>query len=112
METGDKTEGTLRHQRDGDGREVGCSRACMGEPPPNSLGGEDSAGLWQRTGAIGEAGPAHLVDTFRVALQPRLRTGSPWLVNNSVCSHFLGFTLMMTGAFVGKGIFRAQVGNI
>ena len=32
------------------------------------LGGDHSAGLWQRTGGIGEGGPAHPDDTLRGAL--------------------------------------------
>jgi len=43
----------------------------MGEPPLNPLGGDHSPGPQQRTGAIGEGGPAHLDDTLRVALQSR-----------------------------------------
>ena len=39
---------------------------------------ETTAGPWQRTGAVGEGGPAHPDDTLRGALQPRWRTGSPW----------------------------------
>ena len=33
--------------------EVGCSGACVGEPPPEPLGGDHSAGPWQRTRADG-----------------------------------------------------------
>ena len=35
------------------------------------------AGPWQRTGAVGEGGPAHPDDTLRGVLQPRWKTGSP-----------------------------------
>ena len=31
-------------------------------------------------GAVGEGGPAHPDDILRGALQPRWRTGSPWLL--------------------------------
>ena len=31
----------------------------MGELPHNPLGGDHSAGPWQRRGAVGEGGPAH-----------------------------------------------------
>ena len=41
----------------------------------------DSAGPWQRTGAVGEGSPAHPDDTLRGALQPRWRTGTPWLLD-------------------------------
>ena len=37
----------------------GCNGACVREPPPNALGGDHSAGPWQRKGAVGEGGPAH-----------------------------------------------------
>ena len=53
----------------------------MGEPPPDPLGGDYSAGPWQRTGAVDEGGPAHPDDTLRGALQPRWKTGSPWLLD-------------------------------
>ena len=53
----------------------------MGESPCDRLGGDHSAGPWQRTGAVGEGGPAHPDDTLRGALQPRWRTGSPWLLD-------------------------------
>ena len=39
--------------------EVSCSGACVGEPPSGPLGGDYSAGPWQRTGAVGKGGPAH-----------------------------------------------------
>ena len=39
------------------------SGACVGEPPPDQLGGDIGAGPWQRTGAIGEGGPVHFDDT-------------------------------------------------
>ena len=44
------------------------------------LGGDHSTGPWQRTGAVGEEGPAHPDDTLRRVLQPGWRTGSPWLL--------------------------------
>ena len=81
METGDETEGTPRCLREGDDGEVSCSGACVGESPSDRLGGDHSAGPWQRTGAVGEGGPAHPDDTLRRALQPRWRTGSPWLLD-------------------------------
>ena len=31
----------------------------MGESPSDPLGGDHSAGPWQRTRAVGEGGPAH-----------------------------------------------------
>ena len=54
----------------------------MRESPSNRLGGDHSAGPWQRTRAVGEGGPAHPDDTLRGALQPRWRTGSPWLLDH------------------------------
>ena len=42
---------------------------------------ETSAGPWQRTGAVGEGGPAHPDDTLRGALQPGWRAGSPCLLD-------------------------------
>ena len=36
----------------------------MGESPSNRLGGDHSAGPWQRTGAVGEGGPTHPDDTL------------------------------------------------
>ena len=51
-ETGDETEGTPRCLREGDDGEASCSGACVGESPPNPLGGDHSAGPWQRTGAV------------------------------------------------------------
>ena len=53
----------------------------MGESPPDPLGGDHSAGSWQRTRAVGEGGPAHPDDNLRGALQPTRRTGSPWLLD-------------------------------
>ena len=53
----------------------------MGEPPPDQLGGDHSTGLWQKTGTVGEGGPAHPDDNCGVALQPGWRTGSPWLLD-------------------------------
>ena len=79
--TGDETEGTLRCLREGDDGEVSCSGECMGESPSDRLGGDHSAGPWQRTGAVGEGGPTHSDDTLRGALQPRWRTESPWLLD-------------------------------
>ena len=73
METGDKTEGTPRCLQEGDDGEVSYSRACMGESPPDPLGGDYSAGPWQRTGAVGEGGSAHPDDTLRGALQLSVR---------------------------------------
>ena len=52
------------------------------ESPPDPLGGDHSAGPWQRTEAVGEGCPAHPDDTLRRALQPRWRTGSPWLLDH------------------------------
>ena len=49
----------------------------MGEPPSDPLGGDHHTGPWQKTGAVGEGGPAHPDDTCGGALQPRWRTGSP-----------------------------------
>ena len=49
----------------------------MGESPSNPLGGDHSAGPWQRTGAVGEGGSAHSDDTLRGALQLRWRTEVP-----------------------------------
>ena len=37
METGDKSEWRLNCLQERDGREVGCGRTCMGEPPPHQL---------------------------------------------------------------------------
>ena len=56
-ETGDKTEGAPRCLRDGDNGEVGCTGACMGEPSSDPMGGDHSAGSWQRTETVGEGGP-------------------------------------------------------
>ena len=81
METGDETEETPGCLREGDDGEVGCSGAYMEEPPPNPLGGGHRTGPWQRTGAVGEGGPAHPDDTHEGALQLRWRTGSPWLLD-------------------------------
>ena len=36
----------------------------MGETPPDPLGGDHSAGPWQRTVAVGEGSPAHPDDTL------------------------------------------------
>ena len=54
----------------------------MGESPSDQLGGDHSAGPWQRTGAVGEKGPTHLDDTLRGTLQLRWRTGIPWLLGH------------------------------
>ena len=80
METGDKTEGTPRCLREGDDREVICSGACVGIPPPDPLGGDHRTGPWQRIGVVGEGGPAHPDDTYGRVLQPSWRTGSPCMV--------------------------------
>ena len=64
-----------------DDGEVSCSGACVGEPSPDLLGGDHSAGLWQRTGAVDEGGPAHPDDTLGGAFQPRWRTESSWLLD-------------------------------
>ena len=69
METGDKTEGTPRCLREGNDGEVSCSGACVGESPFDRLGGDHTAGPWQRTGAVGEGGPAYPDDTLRGTLQ-------------------------------------------
>ena len=53
----------------------------MGAPPSDPLGGDHHTGPWQRTGAVGEGGPAHPDDPCGGALQPRWRTGSPWLMD-------------------------------
>ena len=53
----------------------------MGKPPPDPLGGDHHTEPWQRTGAVAEGGPAHPNDTCGGALQPRWRTGSPWLLD-------------------------------
>ena len=60
---------------------VGCSKACVGEPPPDQLGGNHSAGPWQRIRRC-EGGPTHPDDTLRGGLQLRWRTGSPWLLDH------------------------------
>ena len=53
----------------------------MGAPPPDPLGGDHRIGPWQRTGVVSEGGLAHPDDTCGKALQPRWRTGSPWLLD-------------------------------
>ena len=40
-----------------------------------------SGGPWHRKEAVGEGGPADPDDTLRGVLQPRWRTGSPWLLD-------------------------------
>ena len=82
MKTGDKTEGSLGCLYEGDDGEVSGSRACVGESPPDPLGRDHCAGPWQRTGTVGEGGPAHQDDTLRGVLQPRWRTGSSWLLDH------------------------------
>ena len=62
--------------------EVSCSRACVGEPLPDPVGGDHCTGPWQRTGAVGEGGPVHPDDTCGGALQLGWRTGSPWLLDH------------------------------
>ena len=47
-----------------DDRAVSLSGACVAESPPDPLGGDQSAGPWQRTGAVGEGGPACSDDTL------------------------------------------------
>ena len=64
METGDGTEGTPRCLQERDDGEVSCSGASLREPLPNPLGGDHSAGPWQRTGAVGEGGPVYPDDTI------------------------------------------------
>ena len=95
-ETGDEAEGTPRCLRERDDGEVSCSGTCVGAPPPDPLvvsrgqtlpGGvwpretNPRTGPWQRTGVVGEGGLAHPDDTCGRALQPRWRTGSPWLLD-------------------------------
>ena len=80
-ESGDKTEGPPRCLREGDDGEVSCSGACMGDPPPDPLGGDYSDGPQQKTGTVGEGGPVHPDDTLRGALQLRWKTGSPLLLD-------------------------------
>ena len=53
----------------------------MGESPPDALGRDHSGGPWERTGAVGEGGPAHPDDNFREARQLRWRTGSPRMLD-------------------------------
>ena len=81
LRTGDETDRTLRCLRVGDYGEVGCSGACVREPPPDPLGGDHSAGPWERTGAVGEGGPAHSNDTLGGVLQPGWHPRSPWLLD-------------------------------
>ena len=38
--------------------------------PIDCMGRDHSAGPWQKTGAVGEGGPAHPDDTLRGTLQP------------------------------------------
>ena len=47
-EIGDETEGKQGCLRERDDGEVSCSGSCMGESPPDPLGGDHSAGPWQR----------------------------------------------------------------
>ena len=81
METGDETERTPRCLREENNGEVSCSKACVGEPLSDALGGDHHTGLWQRTGAVGEGDPAHPDDTCGGVLQPTWRTGSSWLLD-------------------------------
>ena len=81
-ENKDQTDGTRRCLREGDDGEVSCSGPCMRTSPSNPVGGDNSAGPWQRIGAIDEGSPAYQHNTFRRALQPRWWTGSPWLLNH------------------------------
>ena len=74
-------EGTPGSLREGDDGEVSCSGTCMGEPPPDPLGGDHRTEPRQRTGVVGEGRPAYPDDTCRRALQPRWRTGKPWLLD-------------------------------
>ena len=115
--------------REGNDGEVGCSGACMGEPPTDSLGGDHSARPWLKTGAVGEGG-LHIQMTFSEECfnwDGGLEVLSCWTgamrrqggrryphwpltsndvypqwcmaINRSVCSHFLNFALVMTEAF-------------
>ena len=68
METRDETERTPRCLREGDDGEVSCSEACMGEPPPDPLGGDNRLDHGRD-------------DTSRGVLQLRWTTGSPWLLD-------------------------------
>ena len=52
-------------------RAVKDSYSTTSPPPPDSLGGDHRTGPWQRTGAVGEEGPAHPDDTHGGELQPR-----------------------------------------
>ena len=60
METGDETEGTTGCLHEDDDEEVVCS----GEPPPDPLGGDHSAGPWRGIGAVGDGGPTYLDSTL------------------------------------------------
>ena len=91
METGGETEGTPRCLRERDDGEVRCSGACTGESPPDPLGGDRSAGPWQRKRAVGDEKFGQKLRhqdlceeayNTRGALQPRWRTGSPWLLDH------------------------------
>ena len=77
-----RLEGTPGCLREGDDGDVSCRGAYVGESPPNPLGGDHSVGPLQRTGTVGEGGPAHPDDTLIRAFQPRWRTGSPWLLDH------------------------------
>ena len=57
----------IKSEKAGD-REVGCSRACVGKPPHDPVGGDHSAGPLRGTEAGCGAGPAHSDDTCRGAL--------------------------------------------
>ena len=81
----------------------------MGEPPPDPLGGDHSAGPWPKTGAVGEGGPAHPDDTLRRVLQPRWWTGSPWLLDR--CDEEAGVICITCQCFnwMLQFIIRAKV---
>ena len=43
-----------------------------------ALGGDSTAGPWQRTGAVGEKSPTHLDDALGGVPPPGWKAGSPW----------------------------------
>ena len=49
---------------------------------PSGLGEDHTAGPWQKTGAVGEGGPAHSDNSHGGALQLRWSTRSPWLLEH------------------------------
>ena len=51
-------------------RAVKDSYSTTSPPPPDPLGGDHRTGPRQRTGAVGEEGPAHPDDTHGGELQP------------------------------------------